>query len=66
MSVQITRYRMAANPPDLLLHAPYDACRTLDFHHAARMIEMGRELMSTALDEHGLKPEPLVLAPAAQ
>ena len=40
---------VAAHPPDILIEVPKDACRTLDFHRAAEMIELGRRLASEAL-----------------
>ncbi len=44
MSALISRYRMASNPPDVLVTVPSNAVRTLDFHRAAEMIELGRQL----------------------
>lgn len=49
----VTRYRLAGSPPDILVTIPKDACRTLDFHRAAPMIEIGRRRMGEALDEAG-------------
>ncbi|WP_024287418.1 patatin-like phospholipase family protein [Cellulomonas sp. KRMCY2] len=46
----LTRYRLASNPPDVLITAPVDACGTLDFHLAADMIRLGRDLAVDALD----------------
>lgn len=46
----VTRYRMAGYPPDLLVAIPRDACRTLDFHRAGEMIELGRTRAVEALD----------------
>lgn len=53
MSALITRYRMASNPPDILVTVPYNAVNTLDFHRAAEMIELGRTLTTQALDRAG-------------
>ena len=53
MSALISRYRMASNPPDVLVSVPANAVRTLDFHRAAEMIELGRQLTSEALDQAG-------------
>lgn len=53
MAALITRYRMASNPPDVLVSVPSDACRTMDFHRAAEMIALGRELTEKALDAAG-------------
>ena len=53
MSALITRYRIAANPPDVLIAVPADACRTIDFHLADPMIALGRQLAIDALDRAG-------------
>ena len=53
MSALISRYRMASNPPDVLVNVPANAVRTLDFHRAAEMIELGRALTTEALDHAG-------------
>ena len=53
MAALITRYRMAGNPPDVIVNVPSDACRTMDFHRAAEMIELGRRLTEEALDAAG-------------
>ncbi len=50
----ITRYRMAGLPPDILVTVPVSAARTLDFHRAAELIEIGRELTGRALDQAGV------------
>ncbi len=54
----LTQYRMAGYPPDLLIEVPKDACRTLDFHRAPELIELGRRLTVEALDrwEEGSAP----------
>ena len=49
----ISRYRMAGLPPDLLVTVPVSAARTLDFHRATELIELGRELTAQALDDAG-------------
>lgn len=54
MSSLVARYRMASNPPDVLVTLPSDACRTLEFHRAAEMIDLGRELTTKSLDDAGL------------
>lgn len=53
MAALITRYRMASNPPDVLVSVPSDACRTMDFHRAPEMIALGRELTEKALEDAG-------------
>jgi NTE family protein len=47
----LTRYRLAGNPPDVLVTVAKDSCRTLDFHRAREMIALGRQLTSDALDD---------------
>jgi NTE family protein len=49
----ITRYRMAGLPPDINIAVPVSACRVLDFHRAAEMVAVGRELAVKALDDAG-------------
>ena len=51
MQSVLARYRLAGNPPDVLVTIPKDACRTLDFHRAVEMIELGRALTFEALDQ---------------
>jgi len=59
MQTVLTRFRLAGNPPDVLITVPKDACRTLDFHRAGEMIELGRTLTVEALERAGLtKPGP--------
>ncbi|BBY14535.1 patatin-like phospholipase family protein [Mycolicibacterium litorale] len=47
----LARHTLAAYPPDLLVEVPRSACRSLDFHRAAEVIEVGRKLAVQALDE---------------
>jgi NTE family protein len=49
MQSVLTRYCLAGLPPDVLVSVPKDACRSLDFHRASEMIELGRELAEQAL-----------------
>jgi NTE family protein len=58
MQSVLTRYRLAGYPPDVLVTVPRDACRSLDFHRAAEMIELGRALTTEALDRAGLTAPP--------
>ena len=50
MTALVTRYRMAAQPPDILVTVPAAAARTVDFHRAVELIELGRKLTAEALD----------------
>ncbi len=51
MSIALTRYQIAGYPPDILIRVPRKAVRTLDFHKATEMIELGRSLTAEALDK---------------
>ncbi|MEO3757813.1 patatin-like phospholipase family protein [Mycobacterium sp. B14F4] len=46
----LARHQLAGYPPDLLIEVPRSACRSLEFHRAAEVIDVGRELAATALD----------------
>jgi NTE family protein len=46
----LARHTLAAYPPDLLIEVPRSACRSLDFHRAAEVIDIGRQLAVHALD----------------
>ena len=50
MQSVLARYRLSGYPPDVLVTVPSDACRTMDFHLAAEMIQLGRDLTIEALD----------------
>jgi NTE family protein len=50
MQAVVTRYCLAANPPDILITVPRDACHTFDYHRAAELIALGRTLTAEALD----------------
>ena len=56
MQSMLIRYRLASYPPDVLIEVSKGACRTLDFHRAQEMIDLGRELAEKALDASGLSP----------
>lgn len=45
----VARYRLAGYPPDLTIRIPKNVARTLDFHRAAEMIEIGRSAAKEAL-----------------
>ena len=65
MGSLITRYRLAALPPDVTVTVPVDAAKVLDFHRAEQLIELGRELTASALDE-AFPEDAETAAPAAQ
>lgn len=45
----LARHTLAAYPPDVLIEVPRTACRSLEFHRAAEVIDVGRELAAEAL-----------------
>ena len=53
MQSLITRYRLATLPPDVLVTVPLSAARTIDFHRADEMVDLGRRLTKVALDDAG-------------
>lgn len=54
----LARHQMATYPPDLLIEVPRTACRSLDFHRAAEVIHLGRDLAAQALDGLVHQPTP--------
>ena len=46
----LARHTLAAYPPDLFIEVPRNVCRSLEFHRATEVIEIGRELGAAALD----------------
>ena len=46
----LARHTLAAYPPDLLIEVPRTACRSLEFHRAAEVIDVGHELAAATLD----------------
>lgn len=45
----LARHTLAAYPPDLLIEVPRSACRSLEFHRAAEVIDIGHELTAQAI-----------------
>jgi NTE family protein len=45
----LARHTLAAYPPDLLIEVPRTACRSLEFHRAAEVIDVGHELTAQAI-----------------
>jgi NTE family protein len=46
----LMRHTLAAYPPDLLIEVPRTAARSLEFHRADEVMDIGQELASVALD----------------
>jgi NTE family protein len=53
MQAAISRYHVATNPPDVMVSIPLAAARTLEFHRANELIELGRSKATEALDHAG-------------
>ncbi len=51
MSALITRFRLAALPPDVLVTVPGDTANSMAFHRANELIAIGRALTEAALDD---------------
>jgi NTE family protein len=49
VQVTITRLKLAAQPPDLLITIPRNACAFYEFHRAEELIEIGRRRAREAL-----------------
>ena len=45
----ITRFKLAAQPPDLVISIPRNACAFYEFHRAEELIELGRQRTRQAL-----------------
>ncbi|KUH69898.1 esterase [Mycolicibacterium novocastrense] len=53
----LARHQLAGYPPDMLIEVPRSACRSLEFHRAAEVIDVGIELAAAALDAFDTLPE---------
>ena len=47
----ITRFKLAAQPPDLVISVPRNACAFYEFHRADEVIEIGRRCTREALSQ---------------
>ncbi len=56
----LTRLKLAAMPPDLLITIPRNSCAFYEFHRAEELIEIGRQRTREAL-ERWHRPSPRVL-----
>jgi len=54
MQTLVNRYRLAGSPPDVLVTIPATDVRTLEFHRADLMIDLGRTAAVRALEEAGI------------
>ena len=52
MQGALARHQLASYPPDVLVEVPRNTCRSLDFHRAAEVIDVGRRLAVRALDAY--------------
>ncbi|WP_102145183.1 patatin-like phospholipase family protein [Mycobacterium hubeiense] len=46
----LARHTLAGYPPDVLIEVPRTVCRSLDFHRAAEVIDVGHDLAAAVLD----------------
>lgn len=46
----LMRHTLAAHPPDILIEVPRGTARSLEFHRADEVIDIGQELAAAALD----------------
>ncbi len=58
MQATLTSYKLAGYPPDVLVEIPKSSARTFEFHRAAELIELGRQLTEEALEAAGLGSAP--------
>ncbi|HET9819269.1 MAG TPA: serine protease, partial [Rhodanobacteraceae bacterium] len=49
MQENLTRFRLAADRPDLVIEIPRNASAVYEFHRASELIELGRERARKAL-----------------
>ncbi len=54
MQATLTSYKLAGYPPDVLVEIPKSSARTFEFHRAAELIDLGRDLTEQALVDAGL------------
>jgi NTE family protein len=52
MQAALARHQLAAYPPDVLIEVPRSSSRSLDFHRATDLIDVGRALAEQALDSY--------------
>jgi NTE family protein len=57
MQAAMARHHLAAYPPDVLIEVPRNSCRSLDFHRAVDLIEIGRTLAARSLDSYADESE---------
>ncbi|MDE1461157.1 patatin-like phospholipase family protein [Spartinivicinus poritis] len=50
MQGALTRYKLAAHPPDILIGIPKSICRFYEFHKGPELIQMGQVIARDALD----------------
>jgi len=52
MQTALARHHLASYPPNILIEVPRTSSRSLDFHRAADVIDIGRMLAGEALDSY--------------
>lgn len=58
MQSALARHQLAAYPPDVLIEVPRTSGRSLDFHRAVDLIDIGRKLAVEALDSYEAQRDP--------
>ncbi|MBE9486435.1 MAG: patatin-like phospholipase family protein [Chloroflexi bacterium] len=58
MQHSITRFRLAAYSPDVLIEIPKDSCTIYEFDRAEELIEIGRMQTETALNAYSCSMQP--------
>ena len=58
MQGALTRHQLAGYPPDILIEVPRTSSRSLDFHRASELIDVGRRLAIRTLDVYESDDEP--------
>jgi NTE family protein len=59
MQATITRLKLAAYTPDVVVEVPRDACLFYEFERAAELIEVGRRCAREVLSPPGRAPTPV-------
>jgi NTE family protein len=52
MQNSLAQYKMAGYPPDILVSIPKRVCRFFEFHKAAELILLGRQIADEVLDQY--------------
>jgi NTE family protein len=56
MQETLSRYKLAANPPDLLISIPKNICAPHEFYRTSELIEAGAWWTRRALETAAIRP----------